>query len=136
MKTVEQPCQLKRCGDKEYFCNFELALQIIGGKWKPLILFKLHKNGVLRFGELRRTMPKITQKMLTQQLRELEHDSMVHRQVYAQVPPKVEYSLTEVGRSFIPILEGMCDWGKLYEERFGSSTAEEQHEELEHLALA
>jgi DNA-binding HxlR family transcriptional regulator len=68
----------------------------------------------MRFSELRRTMPNITQKMLTQQLRELEADGMVHREVYPQVPPKVEYSLTELGFSIMPILRQLCDWGREY----------------------
>lgn len=99
---------------KEYKCHVELTLDIIGGKWKALILWQL-KNQVLRFSELKRTLPEITQRMLTQQLRELEEDGMVNRKVYAQVPPKVEYSLTENGESVIPILELMCQWGRKYQ---------------------
>ncbi|BBD08994.1 winged helix-turn-helix transcriptional regulator [Desulfovibrio ferrophilus] len=108
-------CEIKRCGDKEYYCTVELTLQIIGGKWKPIILWYLHTNGTQRFGELRRTMPNITQKMLTQQLRELEADGLVHREVYPQVPPKVEYSLTELGTSVVPVMRTMCEWGQSYE---------------------
>jgi DNA-binding HxlR family transcriptional regulator len=97
----------------------ELALQVIGGKWKPLILYHLSRNGTSRFGELRKTMPNITQKMLTQQLRELEQDGLVHRLVYPQVPPKVEYSLSDFGMSVLPILERLSEWGRSYEERTG-----------------
>ncbi len=91
-------------------CPVETALNVIGGKWKVLILWHL-KDHIKRFGELKRLMQGITQKMLTQQLRELEHDNIIHRKVYAQVPPKVEYSLTEYGKTLRPILSAMCKWG-------------------------
>ncbi len=97
----------------------ESALHAIGGKWKPLILWHLLEE-TRRFGELRRQIPDITQKMLTQQLRELEADGLVHRQVYAEVPPKVEYSLTELGRTLEAVLNVLCDWGKTFEARAGS----------------
>lgn len=96
-----------------YRCTVAVTLEVIGGKWKSLILWHLSFN-TLRFSQLQRRLGKITQKMLTQQLRELEADGMVHRQVYAEVPPRVEYSLTERGRSVVPILEQMCRWGKTY----------------------
>lgn len=114
-------CGIKELGGKRYHCSFELTLQLIGGKWKPIILYKLGGENVLRFSELRRTMPNITQKMLTQQLRELEADGMVHREVYPQVPPKVEYSLTELGRTIMPVLHQLCDWGKRYEARMAET---------------
>lgn len=116
-------CPLKQCGGKEYYCPFELSLQVIGGKWKPIILYHLGRGGVLRFGELRRTMPNITQKMLTRQLRELEADGMVHRKVYAQVPPRVEYSLSPLGTSVIPVLDALCAWGVTYEKTYGAEEA-------------
>ncbi len=95
-------------------CPVETTLRIIGGKWKPLILFYL-LEGTKRFNELRRMMPpQLTQQMLTMQLRELEEDGIVHREVYAQVPPKVEYSLTPIGRSLEPLLHTMFDWGANY----------------------
>lgn len=112
-------CTLKSSRGRKYYCVVELALQIIGGKWKPLILYHLSRNGTSRFGELRKTMPNITQKMLTQQLRELEEDGLVHRVVYPQVPPKVEYSLSDFGMSVLPILERLSEWGRSYEERSG-----------------
>ena len=92
-------------------CPVEATLAIIGGKWKPLILFYLMQH-TRRFNELRRLIPQVTQQMLTLQLRELERDGIVHRHIYAEIPPKVEYSLTEKGRSLEPILELMLQWGQ------------------------
>ena len=94
-----------------YDCPIEATLGLMGGKWKALILDHL-TDGALRFGSLQRLMPKVTPKMLTQQLRELEADGVIHREVYPVVPPRTEYSLTEFGRSLSPIIEAMCDWGK------------------------
>ena len=91
----------------------EITLNLEGGKWKLLIVWLLSEK-IYRFSELRRQIPQITQKMLTQQLRELEFDGIVHRKIYAQVPPKVEYSLTEMGKSFSPILTAMHDWALLF----------------------
>ena len=91
-------------------CPMELALSMIGGKWKTLILWHLN-GGTRRFGELQRLTPGVTSKMLIQQLRELEADGLITRKVYPQVPPKVEYSLTDLGRSLKPVLEAMCEWG-------------------------
>jgi len=93
------------------YCRVEDALGILVGKWKPIILLKLLQEGTKRFNELKRSMPKITQKMLTKQLRELEKEDIIKRVVYPQVPPKVEYSMTEYGRSLEPILEAMHEWG-------------------------
>lgn len=94
-------------------CPVEATLAIVGGKWKPLIIYHL-LAGTTRFGELRRKVPSATQQMLTLHLRELERDGVVHREVYRQVPPKVEYSLTPLGRSLEPILTQMNDWGARY----------------------
>lgn len=91
-------------------CPMRSTLKIIGGKWKPLILQQV-KNSTKRFGELQRTMPEITKQMLTSNLRELESNGIIHRKVYAEVPPKVEYSLTKKGKSLLPILEAMEGWG-------------------------
>lgn len=88
-------------------CPVETTLKVIGGKWKALILWYL-RDEILRFGELRRRIPGVTQRVLTLQLRELEYDGVVERKVYAQVPPKVEYSITELGRSLEPILKLRC----------------------------
>ena len=111
-------CTRKEIHGREYYCTIELTLNVIGGKWKSIILFHLGNEGTKRFGELKQKMPNITQKMLTQQLRELEHDGLVYRRVYAEVPPKVEYSLTEFGRTIMPVMENLCRWGQSYEEEF------------------
>jgi len=95
----------------KYSWPIEATLDVIGGKWKPLVIYQL-KDGTLRFNQIvDRVRPRITQRMLTKELRELEKDGLVKRKVYPQVPPKVEYSLTETGQSLIPILDQLCDWG-------------------------
>lgn len=98
-------------------CSIEAALEAIGGKWKGVILFHL-KEDKKRFNELKRLLPEVTQRMLTKQLRELESDGIVHRLVYAEVPPKVEYSLTEFGQTLLPILDALQIWGNQYLEKF------------------
>ena len=98
---------------KEQVCPVEMTLSIVGGRWKLPIVYRL-LSGTKRFGELRRLIPDATQQMLTLQLRELEHVGILHRQVYAQVPPKVEYSLTELGRSLEPIIRQIYAWGEWY----------------------
>ena len=92
-------------------CPMVSAINVIGGKWKPIILHML-LDGTMRFGVIKKNIPPISQKMLTQQLRELEVDGIVHRQVYAEVPPKVEYSLTELGVTLSPILQELYTWGQ------------------------
>ena len=94
-----------------YICGVAVTLDLIGGKWKGVILWHLsHKT--LRFSQLKRRMTGITQKMLTQQLRDLEANGLINRKVFAEVPPKVEYSMTETGRTLQPMLQQMCDWGQ------------------------
>ncbi|ALC84327.1 HxlR family transcriptional regulator [Bacillus gobiensis] len=107
--------------DKEFRCSIELTLQLIGGKWKVLILWYLGERN-MRFGELKRELPQITQKMLTKQLRELEQDGIINRFVYNQVPPKVEYSLSDVGQSLLPILTTLSDWGVSYADQTEPNT--------------
>jgi len=94
-------------------CPVEAAFDVIGGKWKAVILFQL-SVGTKRFSELQRILFKVTPRMLTNQLRDLERDGLVHREVYAQVPPKVEYSLTDLGRSLVPPLVALKDWSETY----------------------
>jgi len=94
-----------------YGCSVGATVSVIGGRWKPVIIFQLMERDVLRFGELRRRIDGITERMLTNQLRELERDKIVERKVYAEVPPRVEYSLTQYGCTLESILLSMRDWG-------------------------
>ncbi|WP_142830451.1 winged helix-turn-helix transcriptional regulator [Planococcus soli] len=98
------------CG--EFNCEKELTLSIISGKWKIIIIYYLETEGTLRFSEIKRLLPKITHKVLTTQIRELEEDGIVHRKVFPEVPSKVEYSLTDLGESLMPIVLLMDEWGK------------------------
>ena len=98
---------------EEHMCSVEAAINEIGGKWKPLVLYSL-KDGKQRFSEINNKLPAITQRMLTKTLRELESDEIIHRKVYAEVPPRVEYRLTAKGDSVMPILDSLCQWGKDY----------------------
>ncbi|MEM7684777.1 MAG: winged helix-turn-helix transcriptional regulator [Paracoccaceae bacterium] len=92
-------------------CPIEGALDLIGGKWKGSILYRLHEE-TRRFNALRRLFPKLSQRQLTNQLRELEADGLVHREVYPVVPPRVEYSLTPRGQTMLPALEALAAWGR------------------------
>lgn len=107
-------CDAEKAGEVEFRCYFQLAMMVLGGKWKPKVLFHLGQNEAVRFGALRRAVFGISEKMLIQSLKELEKDGLVHRKVYRQVPPKVEYSLTEMGKSIVPVLEAMYHWGQSY----------------------
>jgi len=104
--------------DKTYHCTIDLSLNLIGGKWKLRILYELNK-GTKRFGELKKRIPNITQKMLVQQLREMEDDRLITRKVYPQVPPKVEYSSTDYGKKFQIILISLCEWTNEYAKEQG-----------------
>lgn len=103
---------------KDYACSFgcsvEATIEVLGGKWKGIILYHLSTEEFKRFGELKKLMPSITQKMLTKQLRELEDDKVIKRVVYAEVPPRVEYSLTPFGQTLVPILQALEQWGNQY----------------------
>ncbi|MFC6334155.1 winged helix-turn-helix transcriptional regulator [Paenibacillus septentrionalis] len=103
---------LNKLKNGDFNCEKELTLSIIGGKWKLIILWHLGKEGPQRFSELQRLLPKITHKMLTSQLKELTDDGIIHREVFPEVPPRVEYSMTELGLTLMPLLELMYDWGK------------------------
>ncbi len=92
-------------------CTVEATLNLIGGKWKGVILYRLLTEQVLRFNELRRLLPDVTQRMLTNQLRKLESDGLIARKVYPEVPPKVEYSLTDYGKTLAPIIQALKAWG-------------------------
>jgi len=104
-------------------CPIEATLGVIGGRWKAAVLFQL-RGGTKRFGELRRLLPNVTQRMLTLQLRELEADGLVQRTVYAQVPPRVEYTITPWGASLEPVLLAICDWGRRYRSRLDDLAGE------------
>ena len=92
-------------------CEMEVTLKMIGGKYKPLIIEYLIKEGTKRFNELMRYLSGISQRTLTTQLRELDQDGLIKRTVYAEIPPKVEYSITDKGKTLVPILDLMCEWG-------------------------
>lgn len=97
--------------EEKYICVLDYSFQRIGGKYKGRILWALHMHTVLRYGELSRELADITPKMLTQSLKELEADELINRKLYPQVPPKVEYSLTDTGKELIPFLQYLADWG-------------------------
>ncbi|WP_151479343.1 winged helix-turn-helix transcriptional regulator [Streptomyces albicerus] len=106
-------------GKGPYTCGLDAAVDVVGGKWKPMILWALHEGGTLRFGELRRHLSAehasgVSEKVLSQQLREMEADGVVHREVYGEVPPRVEYSLTELGKALNTALLPLGEWGDLH----------------------
>ena len=103
----------RRKQDPDYECPVEVTLDVIGGKWKGMVLYRL-LDGAARFNELRRITRGITQRVLTTQLRELERDGVISRRVYPEVPPRVEYRLTEFGRSLAPLFTLLEQWGKKY----------------------
>lgn len=114
-------------------CSVEAALTLIGGKWKGVILYRLLSEEVLRFNALRRFLPSITQRMLTNQLRELEQDGLIDRKVYAEVPPKVEYRLTALGKTLTPVIEVLKSWGDYYvETRIDQKKNDVPHQEEAH----
>ncbi len=109
---------------KTYNCGLEAALEVIGGKWKVLILWALHGEA-RRFGELRRTVPGISEKMLIQNLKEMEADGIVTRHDFKEIPPRVEYGLTLFGISLSAALTPLCEWGQLHMVRIGAGKEEE-----------
>jgi DNA-binding HxlR family transcriptional regulator len=102
---------------KLFDCSVDAAISVVGGKWKAVILYHLLQCPTIRFGEFRRLLPKITQQMLTTQLRELKSDGVVHREIFLRVPPKVEYSLTPFGKTLDPLIQAMAQWGDAYEKK-------------------
>lgn len=117
----------ENCGE------LQVALDIIVGKWKPIILFHLMENEKLRFSELQRAIPEITKKMLTSQLRELEYNDIVHRKVYQQVPPKVEYSMSTYGHGLKPLLVSMRSWGTEHLEHLEKLYGKDNEEQKEQI---
>lgn len=113
---------------KSYNIGVEATIDVIGGKWKPIILCHLQNNGLMRTSALKRAIPTITQKMLTQQLRELENDGIINRIVYDQIPPKVEYELSTYGQTLGELLSSLCYWGELH--------IEKMHQQGETVSLA
>ncbi|THF76354.1 winged helix-turn-helix transcriptional regulator [Cohnella fermenti] len=107
-------------------CKFESALEIFVGKWKPVILFQLFTNGTMRFSQLQKAIPDISKKMLTQQLRELEYHDIVNRKMYLQVPPKVEYTLTEYANNLEPVLNAMWEWSETHLKHLSELYGEER----------
>lgn len=103
----------ERKNTRHYHCPVEATLEVIGGKWKPIILWQLRTER-LRFSGLQQSMQGISPKMLTKQLRELEEDGLILREIYPEIPPKVEYSLTEFGKTVLPVLDALCEWGTEY----------------------
>ncbi|MFT8363126.1 MAG: helix-turn-helix domain-containing protein [Sporolactobacillus sp.] len=103
---------MKKWSSDEGNCSISYTLSVAGGRWKWLLLYKLFENKVMRYSQIKTSMPSITHKMLSQVLRELHEDNLIERKDYAQVPPKVEYRLNDRGKSLVPLLELMAKWGK------------------------
>jgi len=110
---------------QEFHCAMDVTMNFIGGKWKTVVLWYLRKDKK-RFGELKKLIPNITEKMLSLQLKDLENDGIVKRKLYAEVPPKVEYSLTDFGKSLIPLLEEIARWGRNLAEAKGKMIDKEK----------
>jgi DNA-binding HxlR family transcriptional regulator len=106
---------------RTYSCPIEVTVEVVGGRWKPVILWHLRRHKVLRHGELRRMIPGITQKVLTQQLRQLQADGLVARTQYPEMPPRVEYAMTDYGQELQGLLDEFCAWGERHAQRAGIS---------------
>ncbi len=107
-------------------CPVDAGLALMSGKWKPRILWKLYRYQTMRFGQLKRMLPDITDKMLTQQLRELEADGLITRKVYPEVPPKVEYTLSTFGKTLEPVIAAIATWGETHEQEIRSHLASQE----------
>jgi DNA-binding HxlR family transcriptional regulator len=108
--------------EKIFYCNTELAIDVIGGKWKPLIIYHLGNRDVIRFGEFKRLIPNINERVLSRALRELEIAEIVHREDFNENPPRVEYSLKEAGVKLFPIIHQLGEWGKQYNSLYDYGT--------------
>jgi DNA-binding HxlR family transcriptional regulator len=115
---IKDKSYLYKMDDKIYHCAMDITMDYIGGKWKTVVLWYL-RNKVLRFGELKKMIPDVTEKMLSIQLKKLEEDGLIKRKVYAEVPLRVEYSLTDFGRTLSPVLEAIAKWGRTLGETNG-----------------
>jgi len=104
---------------KQYHCALDVTMSFIAGKWKSVLLWYL-RTGKMRFSELKRAMPQITEKMLSLQLKELERDGIIERKVYPEVPPRVEYSMTNEGKTLIPCVEELAKWGRSRAKKYGT----------------
>ena len=113
-----------RMHNEDFHCALDVTMRFIGGKWKTVVIWYL-RNGKKRFGELKTHIPDITDKMLSLQLKALEQDGIVSRKVYAEVPPRVEYELTEEGTTLIPIVESIAKWGRIKAEQEGRLVPDE-----------
>ncbi len=102
-----------------FHCTLEATLAVISGKYKSLIIWHLNDSGTMRFSELQKALPQATAKMLSQQLHDMVEDGIISRTLYPVVPPKTEYALTELGRTIVPIILALCDWGEAYFKRLG-----------------
>ncbi len=103
---------------KSFHCSMELTLDLIGGKWKPILIYHIGTHGVVRYGELKRLLPAISERVLSRELRALENSNIIHRKVYDEKVLRVEYSLTEVGNEVLPVLNALTLWGQKYNEQF------------------
>ena len=110
-----------------YICGIDAAMDVVTGKWKSLILWELDNHGARRFGQLKRALPGVSEKMLIQHLREMEADGLVHREQYPEVPPRVEYALTDHGRSLNAALRPLGDWGQERVKRIGADMVALEH---------
>jgi len=109
-KNKSNSANIEKEESQDNSCSFIYALSLIGKRWKPAILWKICE-GVYRFGEMKRAIPQISEKMLSQHLRELETDGLITRTIYPEMPPRVEYALTDLGKSLEPVLKQLSDWG-------------------------
>ncbi|WP_239456891.1 MULTISPECIES: helix-turn-helix domain-containing protein [unclassified Exiguobacterium] len=115
---------------KHFYCNVELSLDVMGGKWKPLIIYHIGGAKILRFGELKRKIPNVNERVLSRQLKELVDAGLVKRTVYDELPLKVEYALEDLGQALLPILKELGTWGKTYHEtyEYGEISFSEEYE--------